>query len=644
MFKFSPVAHKLNAGHIHLLIMHTPTKTRLVAISIDAWVEACTLYRSEKHRHMSQASFLKSSVCGDTFVGNRSQQQSFSRRLKQYDKGHLTATHHVRNRKREFGDVEDRLVKYIELRERKYKVDKCGINWMTLRIKAQKYAQELGYTPAQFKASSGWIARVLERSNKTGISLHGEADDMTAEEREVIMADWRITFHELLEKYSIPPSCVYNADQTGLYYQKLPNRVYVDKAAKKTYAGVKQMKDKTRVTLMVCTSADGTKLPLSLVGKSKKPECFRMLNGRDPPLPYTNQKNAWFNREVTIWWIRRVLWPHHLKNHGDKDCVLLLDNCSAHKVDEGRLPPLLHLVFLPPNVTNTHQPADMGMIASLKVGYKSKMLMGLLDVFDAEGGFERAGVERARQRRGCRGLQFGGKATLLDAMQLLKGIWDGDGRYAHSAGILRCWRKANILPIGWETEIENMVGRDSVPAKDKRISEEDSAELCGLFKKCWGNMQKTPEDAHSTNGLAQSFADDPVPLSRVELEEMATAWVFVEDDPVIIDSTIDEELGIDGQGSGTGVDAGCVGDEDDEYAEYELVDECNEETDARVTTGTETLFGAEELIEQLRVCNTALHIPSDVSIHLDRFAHSLRRHHMATTKRDTSIPSYFKSI
>ena len=78
--------------------------------------------------------------------------------------------------------------------------------------------------------------------------------------------------------------------------------------------------------------------------------------------------------------------------------------------------------------------------------------------------------------------------------------------------------------------------------------------------------------------------------------------------------------------------------------EYELVYDSNEESDGRVTTGTETLFDAEELLEQLRVCNSALQIPSEVSIHLDRFAHSLRRHHMSTTKRTTSIPSYFKSI
>ena len=46
--------------------------------------------------------------------------------------------------------------------------------------------------------------------------------------------------------------------------------MYVDKDAKKTYASVKQMKDKTRITLMVRIAVNGSKIPLSIVGKRKK--------------------------------------------------------------------------------------------------------------------------------------------------------------------------------------------------------------------------------------------------------------------------------------------------------------------------------------------------------------------------------------
>ena len=95
------------------------------------------------------------------------------------------------------------------------------------------------------------------------------------------------------------------------------------------------------------------------------------------------------------------------------------------------------------------------------------MLSTLLDIFDEEGGYERAKVRRDLQRVGYKGLMYGGKATLLDATTILKEMWDADNTYARSDGILRCWRKANILPISWELDIENAVGCASVPRKDK---------------------------------------------------------------------------------------------------------------------------------------------------------------------------------
>ena len=170
------------------------------------------------------------------------------------------------------------------------------------------------------------------------------------------------------------------------------------------------------------------------------PSCFRLLDPRaGPPLPYKEQKNAWFDKSITLWWINSVFWPGHLRKHGDVNAILVLDNCSAHNIDMSRIPARLTIKFLPPNVTSRHQPADMGMIAALKAGYKAMFLRYLLDIFDKEGGFEAAAVSRARQRRGCRGVQHGGKPHILDCMFMLKDVWGGrTGRYVSTESIKRC--------------------------------------------------------------------------------------------------------------------------------------------------------------------------------------------------------------
>jgi hypothetical protein len=76
-----------------------------------------------------------------------------------------------------------------------------------------------------------------------------------------------------VEFYDVSVDHVYNDDQTGLFYNKLPNRIYVNKD-QHDYHGIKLMKRKDQVTLMVASSGAGKKLPFFMVGKSKKPECI----------------------------------------------------------------------------------------------------------------------------------------------------------------------------------------------------------------------------------------------------------------------------------------------------------------------------------------------------------------------------------
>jgi hypothetical protein len=100
-----------------------------------------------------------------------------------------------------------------------------------------------------------------------------------------------------------------------------------------------------------------------------------------------------------MWWILKVFWPFHLKYNGNVPAILLLDNCSAQtNLDALLLSRNLEIEYFPENMTNTHQLADMGIIASLKVGYKLSMLERLLAIFDVEGGNKKAVKAGRRQK------------------------------------------------------------------------------------------------------------------------------------------------------------------------------------------------------------------------------------------------------
>ena len=81
---------------------------------------------------------------------------------------------------------------------------------------------------------------------------------------------------------------MYNADETGLFWQVLP-KVMLASAQEKEALGVKSSKD--RVTLLGCVNATGKhKLKPVLIGKYKKPRCFKNVNMSVLPVHHTAQK------------------------------------------------------------------------------------------------------------------------------------------------------------------------------------------------------------------------------------------------------------------------------------------------------------------------------------------------------------------
>jgi hypothetical protein len=158
-----------------------------------------------------------------------------------------------------------------------------------------------------------------------------------------------------------------------------------------------------------------------MVGKSKKLECF-CLCGDMPPMAYMHQANAWFDRDVTLHWINAVLWPWHLAHHGNLTCLLLLDNCPAHaNLDKDKLPSKLVILFFPPNCTYCRHGYNS---LCLKVGYKANMLRRLLAICDDDSLYQEALEAGKRVRRDCGGLDYYGRAHLLDAMEICLAIWN----------------------------------------------------------------------------------------------------------------------------------------------------------------------------------------------------------------------------
>lgn len=159
---------------------------------------------------------------------------------------------------------------------------------------------------------------------------------------------------------------IQNADETGLFYQMLPNKTH----SLKDDACVGGKNSKVRVTVLLCCNMDGSDRCLPFViGKSKKPRCFRQF----VPVRYRHNKKAWMTRALFGEWLKEFDDKMVAKK---RSILLILDNCSAH-----RLYPELQAVkilFLPPNATARLQPLDMGIIQNFKINYRRRVIERLL--------------------------------------------------------------------------------------------------------------------------------------------------------------------------------------------------------------------------------------------------------------------------
>ena len=254
-----------------------------------------------------------------------------------------------RMRKGNYEDIEEALMTWL-VQARSLGAPVTG---PLLKEKASQFAEQLGQS--EFKCSDGWLDRFKARNNVTFRIVSGEANDAP----QATIEDWQKKLPVILADYD--PCDIFNADETALFFQMLPNKTFTFKGDP-CHGG---KNSKQRLTLMIGANMDGSeKLPILAIGKSAKPRCF--LNVKKLPVTYRNNKKAWMTSSLFREWIE------DLDNHFGKKkrrIPLIIDNCSSHdptlSTSLKNIP--VDLKILPSNCTSHLQPCDPGIIKNLKV-------------------------------------------------------------------------------------------------------------------------------------------------------------------------------------------------------------------------------------------------------------------------------------
>ncbi|KAM3922863.1 tigger transposable element-derived protein 1-like [Leptodactylus fuscus] len=181
-----------------------------------------------------------------------------------------------------------------------------------------------------FKASRGWFENFRHRSGIHRVTRHGEAASANQEAANSFIKE----FSDYVKAEGFVPEQVFNCDETGLFWKKMPANTYITKE-EKALPGHKPMKD--RLTLLFCANASGDcKVKPLLVYHSDNPRPFKRHNVMKSKLAVMWRSNtkAWVTRQFFTEWVREVFAPRVKEYLTGKNlplkCLLVMDNAPAH--------------------------------------------------------------------------------------------------------------------------------------------------------------------------------------------------------------------------------------------------------------------------------------------------------------------------
>lgn len=262
-------------------------------------------------------------------------------------------------KKGRYPKIEDPLAEYVQQQRAAQK----PVTTELLKIRAMQLALGQGLTRVEFKASRCWITNFMKRK---GFSLRrrtGICQKLPAEYEEKLDAFQRYVLN-LRRNNNYQLGQIGNADQTPLYFD-MPATTTVEKKGTKQVRVLSSGHEKTRVTAMLCCTADGHKLPPYLIFKRKTlPKGIVFPSG---VIIRANEK-GWMTTDLVADWIDHV-WRKRPGASLGLRAMLVLDAFRCH-LDE-RIKDKLHacntdLVVIPGGMTSQLQPLDVSLNKPVK--------------------------------------------------------------------------------------------------------------------------------------------------------------------------------------------------------------------------------------------------------------------------------------
>ena len=165
---------------------------------------------------------------------------------------------------------------------------------------------------------------------------------------------------------------IYNMDETPIWFEMISKNT-VTKLGEKTVTKRTFGSERTRISVILCISADGQKIPPLLVFKGKKggrkeEELKKNKYVQLKKIYVLCQNNSWADSDVFLFWINNIFFNNtHINNSLKK--ILIMDRATSH-YDETLVDIFKkynsYFILIPPGLTRFIQPLDVSINGPFK--------------------------------------------------------------------------------------------------------------------------------------------------------------------------------------------------------------------------------------------------------------------------------------
>nr|XP_032833715.1 tigger transposable element-derived protein 1 [Petromyzon marinus] len=293
---------------------------------------------------------------------------------------------YIRQRAGLIAEMEKHLIVWLDDQTRHH----VPVSLAIIQAKARSLFEHLkarrgeGSQSETFQASKGWFNRFKSRFKFHEMRVKGEAKSADV----ATAGDFSRTLAEIIEEGRYCARQVFNVDETGLFWKKMPSSTYIAKE-ENSMPGFRSEKD--RLTLVLGSNAAGDfKLKPLLVYHSENPRALKGYTKNTLPVIWKSNPKARVTGAIFEEWFRVYFVPavkeYCRTNNLAFKAILVLDNAPCHPVSVEGFDPNIKVVFLTPNTTALLQPMDQGVMSSFKAYYLRQTFAQAISATDKEGG------------------------------------------------------------------------------------------------------------------------------------------------------------------------------------------------------------------------------------------------------------------